>query len=82
MNAYLVWHSILHLREQIVDWQDLPSKENKIQAKLCQVVLQPGQGAEEQLSQACLADSRLVLNIEFIPESCKIQVIYGLKLFT
>ena len=51
MNAYLIWHPILNLRElQIVDWQDLPFKENKIQAKLCQVVLQLGQGAEEQLS--------------------------------
>jgi len=54
MNAYLVWHSILHLREQIVDWQDLPSKENKIQAKLCQVVLQPAQAAENNSHKLAL----------------------------
>ena len=67
MNAYLVWHPILNLREsQIVDLQNLSFKDNKVQAKLCQAVLQPGQGAGKQLPYAWLADSRFVLNIGFI----------------
>jgi hypothetical protein len=39
---------------QIVDRQNLPSKENKIQAKLCQVVLQPAQAAENNSHKLAL----------------------------